>query len=116
MKILGLEQTMRLWDRLEREAREYYRTGHDARNQLLGIGPVRYSDTELKQIFSDLLARHRRLKSRFIVMAVIGRELVAPGIGYRSISDLALGMADQVIGLGEVQAILQRESDNVRIR
>ncbi len=112
MHILGLIRTARLWYRLDHESAEYYRTLHDAQNQARHIGPDVFPD--LPTVFSDLQHEHRRLKRRFIVMAIIGRKWTSPVWG--SISDLVLNRADQVIGRGVIQGILERESDNVRLR
>jgi hypothetical protein len=71
MKVMGPNKTQRLWDRLEQEATDYYRTLHDARNQAQNIGPHRFDD--LSATFSDLQRQYRRLKSRFIVMVIIGQ-------------------------------------------
>ena len=99
MKVLGPATTVRLWDRLEAEATKYYRTLHDAKNQLNGIGPDCFSD--VGQALSDLQRQHRRLKYRFKVMAYIGRCYSVPlsdGTVGTSISDLACDCADQVLG------------------
>jgi len=113
MRFLSMKKTMRLWDRLEHEARSYYETLHEARWDVQNIGPC----DESERRFSDLLRWQRRLKQRFIVMAIIGRPHVLPyrAIGASNISDLVLNCADQVIGWGAIQETLQKESDNVRV-
>jgi hypothetical protein len=108
MKVLGQQQTARLWVRLEREAIRYYQTLHDAKNQLNGIGPDRFPD--VGQALSELQRSHRRLKRRFTVMAFIGRCYTMPlsdGTPH-VISELALDCAEQVIGPGAIQAELDK--------
>ncbi len=97
MRILGPEQTMRLWDRLHAEATEYYGTLHGAKNQLRHIGPNRFDD--LEQTFSDLQRQHDRLKHRLMVMAIIGGK---------AISDQVIQLSDNwVLDIGEIQAALK---------
>lgn len=116
VKVLGLDKTLRLWDRLEAESRIYYGTLHSAKNQVRRIGPVRFQDIE--QTFSDLEHEHHRLKRRFTVMAFIGRAHSVPirDGHWENLSDLVLAMSDQVIGFGVIKAELQRGSDNARVR
>jgi hypothetical protein len=111
MHVLGLKKTMKLWDRLERETGDYYRALHDAKNQNAGIGPKRFSD--LPAAFSDLQRWHRRLKQRFIVMAIIGRPHVLPNI-----SDLVQTGSVWVFGRGGIEAVMeeQKGSYNVQLR
>lgn len=112
MNYLTEQRTWRLWDRLEREAREYYETLHELKHELKLKGPI----TEVALKFSDLEGRYRRLKSRFIVLAVIGRKWVNPDkrccsgnewLG-RTISDLACHCSNQVIGFGVIQALADK--------
>lgn len=111
MKYLSERRTWGLWDRLEREASQYYQTLHELKHELKIVGPIR----EVAQSFSDLERQHRRLKSRFKVMFLIGLPWFVPGSG-RRISDLTVDCSNQVIGFGVIQAELQKESHNVRSR
>lgn len=105
MKIMGPEKTRRLWDRLERESFQYYRMLHDAKNQRMNIGPKRFDD--LSAVFSDLQRQYKRLKSRFIVMVIIGQTHRVDG---RRLSDLTHELGDWIIGPGGVQEALDQVS------
>lgn len=111
MHVLGLQKTMRLWDRLERESTEYYQTLHDARNQMRHIGPNVFSD--LSATFSDLDREYKRLKQRFIVMTIIGRQWHVAHVG--TISDIVNERAVWVFG-SAVWSDLLKGSYNVRLR
>jgi len=109
MNYLSERRTWGLWDRLERESRQYYETLHELKHELKEKGPI----TEVALRFSDLEAWHRRLKRRFIVLAVIGRKWLVPDkrcysgnelLG-RTVSDLALHCSNQVIGFGVIAAL-----------
>lgn len=108
VKLLGLDKTLRLWDRLETESRIYYGTLHSAKNQAQHIGPVRFRD--IGRTFSDLEREYHRLKRRFTVMALIGRAHNIPTRNghWENLSDLVLAMSDQVIGLGVVKTELSK--------
>lgn len=120
MKYLSERRTWGLWDRLEREAGEYYQTLHDLKHELNDKGPI----TKVALKFSDLERQHRRLKSRFKVLALIGQCWVAPnplrpitpGLFTPTLSDIVLCCADQVIGFGAIEGELEKESHNVRSR
>lgn len=117
MRYLSERRTWGLWDRLEREAVEYYGTLHDAKNALRGIGPLKLHFTmeHWERKLSDLHCQHMRLKRRFKVMAIIGQRLVVPKTG-RYLSELVEDCSNQVIGFDVIQAELQKETHNVRSR
>jgi hypothetical protein len=109
MKVLDPKKTVRLLERLMDESRTYYQTLHDAKAQLQNIGPVRFDDIE--QTFSDLSRWHDRLKLRFIVMAIIGRDVFLTDTD--NVAGMALGISDQVFAIGEIKALLKERGDNV---
>ena len=101
MKLLGWEKTKRLWDRLDAESVDYYRTLHSASADVRLLGPSDKADQE----FSDLRIWERRLQWRFIVLWNIGRPY---NTWHGHISDLVSDRADQVIGLGWLKSELNR--------
>lgn len=101
MILLGQERTKRLWDRLDAESVDYYRTLHGASSDLRLLGPCDESEKQ----FSDLRRWDGRLKSRFIVLWYIGRPY---NTRRGRISDLVADRADQIIGLGWLKSELNR--------
>lgn len=101
MRLLGWKKTKRLWDRLDTESVDYYRSLHNASSDLRLLGPCNESEKQ----FSDLRVWERRLKWRFIILWNIGRPYRTR---YGRISDLVSDRADQIIGLGWLKSELNR--------
>jgi hypothetical protein len=110
MRRLPEDRLWRLWDRLEREAGEYYQTAHELKYRLKLEGPI----TEVAQGYADLTRQYHRLKRRFKVLAIIGTEVIAPGVVRATLSDVVICCADQVIGFGAIEEELEKETHNVR--
>lgn len=109
MKLLGWEKTRRLWNRLDAESADYYRTLHSASADLRLLGPSDKSERE----FSDLVRWENRLKWRFIVLWSIGRPYKIPHspsmtIPCWNLSDVVMDRADQIIGLGWLKSELNQ--------